>query len=140
MNDSDAYHVSTKAMVFLPDGKMLALHRPNTAPARPLEWDLPGGELEIGEETEDGVRREIREEAGLEVTDLKISDVISRFNHLREYWVTIYCTCTAESEAVTLSFEHDQYEWMLPESFLEMKNSPRNIEAVRRFLDKRSSV
>jgi len=34
------------------------------------EWSIPGGLLDLGEELKAGVRREIREETGLEVTPL----------------------------------------------------------------------
>jgi ADP-ribose pyrophosphatase YjhB (NUDIX family) len=36
------------------------------------EWSLPGGLLELGEELAAGVRRELREETGLEVEPLEI--------------------------------------------------------------------
>lgn len=36
------------------------------------EWSLPGGLLELGEELTSGVRRELREETGLEVEPLAI--------------------------------------------------------------------
>lgn len=38
-------------------------------------WSLPGGALETGERLEDGLRREIREETGLEVEVLSLFEV-----------------------------------------------------------------
>ena len=41
-------------------------------------WSLPGGALETGERLADGVRREVREETGLEVRPLGILEVFER--------------------------------------------------------------
>ena len=41
-------------------------------------WSLPGGLLELGEELADGLRREVREETGLEVRPLGILEVFER--------------------------------------------------------------
>jgi ADP-ribose pyrophosphatase YjhB (NUDIX family) len=48
--------------------------------AEPLkgQWSLPGGMLELGEELEDGVRRELKEETGLEVEPLDKLTVFDR--------------------------------------------------------------
>ena len=32
-------------------------------------WTMPGGKLEFGESFEDGARREVREEAGMDLSD-----------------------------------------------------------------------
>lgn len=41
-------------------------------------WSLPGGVLETGESLMDGIRREVREETGLEVKPLEIATVFER--------------------------------------------------------------
>jgi 8-oxo-dGTP diphosphatase len=42
------------------------------------EWSLPGGALELGETLEEGVRREVREETGLEVEAVEMVEVLDR--------------------------------------------------------------
>jgi 8-oxo-dGTP diphosphatase len=42
------------------------------------EWSIPGGTLEVGETIAEGVRRELREETGLEVRVLELIEVFER--------------------------------------------------------------
>jgi ADP-ribose pyrophosphatase YjhB (NUDIX family) len=41
-------------------------------------WSLPGGALEVGELLADGVRREVREETGLDVRPLGVLEIFER--------------------------------------------------------------
>ena len=41
-------------------------------------WSLPGGLLEIGESLDDAVRREVREETGLEIRPLGVLEIFER--------------------------------------------------------------
>jgi ADP-ribose pyrophosphatase YjhB (NUDIX family) len=42
------------------------------------EWSIPGGMLELGEELAEGVRRELKEETGLDVEPLEIVAAFDR--------------------------------------------------------------
>ena len=53
-------------------GKIILTRRADTR-----EWSLPGGHMEPGESLEDTARREIREEIGLEVEDVRLFAVHS---------------------------------------------------------------
>ena len=41
-------------------------------------WSLPGGALELGESLADGVRREVREETGLEIRPMGVLEIFER--------------------------------------------------------------
>lgn len=124
--------VSQKTLVINEENKLLALRRSDTDPSRPLTWDLPGGELEEGEDLEENARKEILEEAGIEVGELKIFDAVAGFNKDRVFWVHIgYITEVAMPE-ISLSYEHDQYLWLTKEEFLSLESS----EKIKRFLGK----
>src|SRR5688500_18738368 len=78
---SDDMKFLQKAVVFHPEknGLFLALKRWSGDRTRANKWDLPGGNLHFGQETEGGLRREIREESGLEVKDIQPMQVWSKY-------------------------------------------------------------
>ncbi len=43
-------------------------------------WSIPGGKLELGETLREGVRRELREEVGLEVDVLEMVEILDRIS------------------------------------------------------------
>lgn len=62
--------------VVLQDGRVLLVERGQ--PPQQGQWSLPGGLLELGERLEEAVRREVREETGLEVEVLSLAGVFER--------------------------------------------------------------
>ena len=123
-------NVTQKAIILNSEGKILALHRSPTAPASPNQWDLPGGVIEFGEDAFDALIREVNEECGLLVKNIKPFDVESHKNDKGEFWVTIAYIVKTESDDIKLSFEHDEFRWLSPKEFLELE-SPNKI---RRFI------
>lgn len=122
---------SQKVIIFNKEGKFLTLKRTSTAPARPNTWDFPGGDLEFGEDAINNMIREIKEETGLEVKDLKPFDVESHVNKDGDFWITIGYMALAVSETIALSSEHNEFKWVTAEEFLELESAPK----LKRFIE-----
>ena len=114
-----------KAVVFHPDGaRFLALKRSASDPKRPLTWDLPGGNVEYGEQHDHALRREMREETGLEVVGASVAQVVTRYEPGRPYRLFIGHTCQATDTAVILSEEHSGACWVDARGFLSLPSAP----------------
>jgi len=124
--------VSQKIFLKNPEGKLLALLRSETDPSRPLSWDLPGGGLEEGEKLEDSIRREIREEIGIEVGEISVFAAESDFNKNGKYSVQIAYIGTVDNPTITLSYEHKEYRWITRDEFLALESSYK----IKKFLQK----
>ena len=61
------------------------------------EWSIPGGTLELGETLEEGLRRELKEETGLEVEPLQLLTVLDRIDRegeaVRFHYVIVDYLC-----------------------------------------------
>ena len=67
--------VGVGALIFKRDRILMAQR--GKEPLKGL-WSLPGGALELGESLADGVRREVREETGLEIRPLGVLQIFER--------------------------------------------------------------
>lgn len=62
----DKRRIGVRAIIWH-DGKLLAVKHKSKKDGKPKDfWAIPGGGLDLGESLEDGARREVREELGIE--------------------------------------------------------------------------
>lgn len=122
-----------KAVVFHLDQNelFLALKRSSNSFSRPNDWDLPGGNVLFGELHEDSLRKEIVEEANLEVGAFLPVQIITTYDKEKEvYYFFNGFYCRAKNNDVKLSFEHSEYRWVNKEEFIELKPAQYLINLV----------
>jgi mutator protein MutT len=75
-------------------------------------WGMPGGFMEEGEQPEEALRRELREEIGLEVQQVKL---FATRAFLEPKQVEIVFLCQAVGDPDVLGFEIQKAAWFSPE-------------------------
>lgn len=65
----DEYHLTVLGVIMRPDGRFLITKRVKTKAWAPGWWEVSGGAAQAGEESEEAVRREVKEETGLDVSN-----------------------------------------------------------------------
>ena len=81
-----------------------------------MGWGMPGGFMETGEQPEEALRRELREEIGLEVEKLELLTTRA-FQRPRQ--VEIVFTTRAIGGPDQLSFEIQKAAWFSPDQLPE---------------------
>jgi len=82
-------------------------------------WGIPGGKIKWGEPSEDALRRELKEETNLEVSDIRfvlIQDCIHSREFYRDaHFVLLNYTCRAHAPGqVVLNEEAQEFQWLKP--------------------------
>jgi 8-oxo-dGTP diphosphatase len=94
-------------------------------------WGIPGGYINKGEQAEDALRRELREEAGLE---LKNVTLLTTRTFRKPQQVEIVFVCRAVGAPDQLNYEIQKAEWFSKEQLPE--SLPKDqLELVKRVLD-----
>ena len=126
------FTVTVGAVVSDQAGRILLLqHRFRPGQQAGGGWGIPGGFVKTGEQPEAAIRRELREEIGLEVENLELAfaRALERYQQIE----LIFC-CSAKTEVQTESREISRAEWFTPDDLPPgLSDDQRNLieRAVR---------
>jgi len=106
------------------NGKFLILRRVDENPLWHHKWELPGGKIELNETPVDALRREVREEAGIEINSPRLVGIHTHHWHLpdriQQTFLLVHRAQT-DSDAVTLlPEENDAHQWVTADQYLAM--------------------
>ena len=122
------YHLVSEVLVRHVDGSYLCMIRSRQKPNYPGYPECTaGGSALMGDSPIDCIRRELREETGIEWTEF---EEVSRT--VRECYATIFysylCTVDWPKDAITIQEgETEGYQWLSEQEFIELLNSDRMI-------------
>ncbi|MGW2397518.1 NUDIX hydrolase [Kitasatospora sp. NPDC001664] len=114
------HSVSVAGVVVREDGRVLAIRRADNG-----TWEPPGGVLELGETLEDGVRREVFEETGINVRVDRLTGV---YKNMVRGVVALVFRCTPEGGHEQLSDESTAVSWLTPD---EVTATMGEVYAIR---------
>lgn len=118
--------MTAKAIVRNADGHFLVLRSSKweERPDRSQKPDLPGGMVEAGEAPQAAVAREVLEEAGLDIKPEKYELLYSETEFYEDTNTSVVkhvFAAQSDSSDVTLSWEHEAYEWVSKDNFIKTK-------------------
>ena len=122
------YHMVCEVLVRHVDGSFLCMIRSRQKPNYPLYPECTaGGSALLGEDPLQCIRRELREETGIECDEFEQVNVT-----VRDCYATIFysylCTVDWPKDRITLQEgETEAYQWLSEEEFIELLNSGRMI-------------
>lgn len=132
IHKSNSFHMNNiilgqKAFILNKDNYLLAIKR-DKADIHQKMWDVPGGKVEENENLFDAMKREIKEEVGLDLESIVLTLTSSKFQGLfgdvpPQIVRNIYL-CRAKGD-VKLSEEHSEYKWVALENLDEI-NFPKD--------------
>jgi len=99
-------------------------------------WSKPGGGVEFGEKIEDTLKREVKEELGVDIGEIRfLSFTDSIMKDDGQHWISLnYCAKIIKGEPKNLEpHKHDEIKWF------KLDNLPENVneytmDAIRDYI------
>jgi ADP-ribose pyrophosphatase YjhB (NUDIX family) len=121
--------------VVLDAGRVLLVRRGQ--PPLAGKWSLPGGLLELGETTVEGVRREVAEECGLTIRVGEVAGILDRVvrdaeGRIRYHWVLVDYVAFVDSGTLCAASDADEAQWVEVDEVERLDTTEGLLDMIRR--------
>lgn len=125
------------ALIFNPEGKIFLM--------KSHKWRgkyvIPGGHIELGEKTEDALRREVKEETGLKINDIEFlwfkEFIFDKAFWQKKHFIFLEFACKTKSKKVKLNSEGQEYVWVTLKEALELPIEPYTRITIEEYIKKK---
>lgn len=113
--------------IIMRGGKMMIVKRANE-PAKGL-WSVPGGVVELGEHLHDAIKREVREETGLEVDIERLVDAVDNIvfdeqGQVHYHYVLLDYLCRPRGGALKAADDVLEIRWVTLDALQSLPITP----------------
>lgn len=127
-------------LVWNEEGKLLLCKMDARRGVFPGQWGLPGGGVKQSEWMGDALRRELREELGIEVGEIKPAFFKDGLHEktmpdgtiVPVYMIFLIFHCRALSEEVQLNEEFSEYRWVAEDEVSALDLNEQTIDTLAR--------
>ena len=128
--------IISHTLIFDKHDRILVLCRSNKEKIFPGYWDLPGGTVRLKEDPMVGAIREVKEECGLKVSDLRLFVYTSNWDKVKqEKFVTLIFKTYKYSGIIKLNLnDHQKYAWLSKAEIKKIKRV-KYFKEIFKYLD-----
>jgi mutator protein MutT len=123
--------------VVVQDGQALIVKRAHEP--RKGEWSLPGGIVELGETLVEAVKRELKEETGLDVEVGEVVEVFDRVHHaggrIQYHFVIVDYLCRPVGGTLRAADDAEDVAWVVPGAIEQYGVNEFAARVIRRGLE-----
>jgi len=122
------------ALIFNPAGKILLI--------KSHKWKdkyvIPGGHIELGEKVKDALKREIKEETGLDIYDIEFicfqEFIFDEIFWKKRHFIFLDFACKTNSTEVKLNSEAQEFVWVSLDEALKLDIEPYTKKTIEEYL------
>ena len=102
------------------------------------KYVIPGGHVELGEKIEDSLKREIKEETGLDIHNIKFicfqEFIFGEGFWKKRHFIFFDYSCKTSSTNVVLNSEGQEFVWVTLEEALKLPIEPYTKKTIEEYL------
>lgn len=103
-------------------------------------WSIPGGAIRLGESLKEAVRRELKEETGLDVDPIEVIGVVERIyrvgEEVRFHYVIVDYGCRVKGGILRASSDAQDAKWFDWREILELGLPEDSLAVIARALER----